>query len=116
MSHELRTPLNAIIGLPDMIAGRLLGLSSPKYFEYAEDISRSAHHLLGVINAILDVSRIESGKLKIEPAAHVLHDLAEDSLGLVQGRDRENSSALRHTPPANRTEKRRVGNKRGLKG
>src|SRR3546814_9482348 len=105
MSHERRTPLNAIIGFADMIAGRLLGLSSPKYFEYAEDISRSAHHLLGVINDILDVSRIESGKLKIEPAAHVLHDLAEDSLRLVQGRARESSIADRKSTRLNSSHK-----------
>jgi PAS domain S-box-containing protein len=99
MSHELRTPLNAIIGFADMIAGRLLGAQSPKYFEYAEDISRSAHHLLGVINDILDVSRIESGKLKIEPGAHLLRELAEDSLQLVQGRARESGIALRNDLP-----------------
>jgi len=100
MSHELRTPLNAIIGFSDMVAGRLLGASSPKYFEYAEDISRSANHLLGVINDILDVSRIESGKLKIERAAHDLHGLVEDSLRLVQGRAREGGIALRNAVPA----------------
>lgn len=89
MSHELRTPLNAVIGFADMIANQMLGPQSPKYFEYAEDISRSAHHLLGVINDILDVSKIESGKLELELAPHWLQDLVDDSLRLVRGRARE---------------------------
>jgi PAS domain S-box-containing protein len=89
MSHELRTPLNAVIGFADMIANQMLGPQSPKYFEYAEDISRSAHHLLGVINDILDVSKIESGKLELEPGAHLPQDLVDDSLRLVRGRARE---------------------------
>jgi PAS domain S-box-containing protein len=89
MSHELRTPLNAIIGFADMIAGRMLGPQSAKYFEYAEDISGSAHHLLGVINDILDVSKIESGRLELELRQHDLHDLVDDSLRLVRGRARE---------------------------
>jgi len=89
MSHELRTPLNAIIGFADMIAGRLLGAQSDKYFEYARDISGSAHHLLGVINDILDVSKIESGRFVLEQAVHDPYDLVEDSLRLVKGRARE---------------------------
>ena len=89
MSHELRTPLNAIIGFADMIAGRMLGPQSVKYFEYAEDISGSAHHLLGVINDILDVSKIESGRFELELQEHEPQDLVDDSLRLVRGRARE---------------------------
>jgi PAS domain S-box-containing protein len=89
MSHELRTPLNAIIGFADMIAGRMLGPQSAKYFEYAEDISGSAHHLLGVINDILDVSKIESGRFELELQEHEPQDLVDDSLRLVRGRARE---------------------------
>ncbi|WP_341909104.1 ATP-binding protein [Ferrovibrio terrae] len=89
MSHELRTPLNAIIGFSDMIAGRLLGPQSAKYFEYAEDISSSAKHLLGVINDILDVSKIESGRFDLELGTHEPQDLVDDSLRLVRGRARE---------------------------
>ncbi len=89
MSHELRTPLNAIIGFADMIAGRMLGPQSAKYFEYAEDISGSAHHLLGVINDILDVSKIESGRFELEVRQHEPQDLVDDSLRLMRGRARE---------------------------
>ncbi|HEX6957072.1 MAG TPA: ATP-binding protein [Ferrovibrio sp.] len=94
MSHELRTPLNAVIGFADMIASRMLGAQSPKYFEYAEDISRSAHHLLGVINDILDVSKIESGRFELDRAPHDLRGLVEDGLRLVQGRAREGGVKL----------------------
>jgi len=66
MSHELRTPLNAIIGFSDIIKGEVLGrVSPPKYREYAEDISSSGGHLLSLINDILDLSRVEAGKVKL---------------------------------------------------
>jgi PAS domain S-box-containing protein len=69
MSHELRTPLNAIIGFSQVISGEMLGpVGTPKYVGYARDILSSAEHLLGLINDILDVSKLEAGKL----------DLAED--------------------------------------
>ena len=66
MSHELRTPLNAIIGFSDMIRGQLLGpIGSPKYLEYGKDIYQSGQHLLAIINDILDLSRIEAGKVEL---------------------------------------------------
>jgi signal transduction histidine kinase len=67
----------------------MLGPQSVKYFEYAEDISGSAHHLLGVINDILDVSKIESGRFELELQEHDPQDLVDDSLRLVRGRARE---------------------------
>jgi PAS domain S-box-containing protein len=99
MSHELRTPLNAIIGFADMIAGRMLGPESAKYFEYAQDISGSAHHLLGVINDILDVSKIESGRFELELQQHDPRDLVDDSLRLVRGRAREARLQLANALP-----------------
>ncbi|MGE5269642.1 MAG: ATP-binding protein [Thiohalocapsa sp.] len=66
MSHELRTPLNAIIGFSQVIAGEMLGpIGTPKYVSYARDILASAEHLLGLINDILDVSKLEAGKLDL---------------------------------------------------
>ncbi|OFW84000.1 MAG: hypothetical protein A2018_06365 [Alphaproteobacteria bacterium GWF2_58_20] len=62
MSHELRTPLNAIIGFSDMIVQKVFGENSPKYMEYAADIKSSGMHLLSLINDVLDLSKIESGK------------------------------------------------------
>jgi len=66
MSHELRTPLNAIIGFSQVIAGEMLGpVGTTKYVGYARDILGSAEHLLGLINDILDVSKLEAGKLDL---------------------------------------------------
>jgi len=63
MSHELRTPLNAILGFSDMIEGQVFGaLGSQKYKEYAHDIHSSGEHLLALVNDILDLAAIESGK------------------------------------------------------
>jgi signal transduction histidine kinase len=67
MSHELRTPLNAIIGFSDMIKVQLYGpIGSVRYVEYAGDIFNSGHHLLSLVNDILDLSKIEAGKVEIE--------------------------------------------------
>jgi PAS domain S-box-containing protein len=66
MSHELRTPLNAIIGFSQVIAGEMLGpIGTAKYVGYSRDILSSAEHLLGLINDILDVSKLEAGKLDL---------------------------------------------------
>jgi two-component system, cell cycle sensor histidine kinase PleC len=80
MSHELRTPLNAIIGFAQLMAGEMLGpMATKKYVGYAGDIATSGEHLLGIINDILDVSKLEAGKLELieEPIdlAKTLRDL-----------------------------------------
>ena len=63
MSHELRTPLNAITGFAEVIGGQHFGsVGNPKYLEYAEDILASGHHLLDLINDVLDLSAIEAGR------------------------------------------------------
>ncbi len=66
MSHELRTPLNAIIGFSEVLKAETFGaLGHPKYEEYVGDISASGHHLLDMINDILDMSKIEAGKYEL---------------------------------------------------
>jgi PAS domain S-box-containing protein len=65
MSHELRTPLNAIIGFSEVIKDRLFGAALEKYTDYARDIFTSATHLLGIINDILDMSKIEAGQMEL---------------------------------------------------
>ncbi len=65
MSHELRTPLNAILGFSEIIRDKLLGKDVDRYAAYASDIHRSGAHLLGIVNDILDVTRIEAGKLEL---------------------------------------------------
>jgi len=66
MSHELRTPLNAIIGFSEMISTSMLGNLHPRYAEYAGDIHKSGQHLLDLINDILDLSKLEAGKLALK--------------------------------------------------
>src|SRR3546814_8410802 len=67
MSHELRTPLNAIIGFSEIMEQGLFGpLGNPQYREYSEDIRRSASHLLSIISDILDLSKIEAGRMRSE--------------------------------------------------
>ncbi len=79
MSHELRTPLNAILGFADMMKNEVLGpLSPPKYREYIQDICDSGNHLLGMINSILDLARIESGRVDLHPEPVCLAQLAKE--------------------------------------
>ncbi|WP_293323969.1 ATP-binding protein [Parvibaculum sp.] len=80
MSHELRTPLNAIIGFSEMMSTELLGKHVvTNYRDYAEDIHRSGQHLLGLINDVLDLSRIEAGRFEISEEAVTIQGLADDS-------------------------------------
>jgi len=69
MSHELRTPLNAILGFSDIIAEQSFGPGKPCYQDYARDIHTSGAHLLDLINDILDVAKIESGKMELDAKA-----------------------------------------------
>ena len=69
MSHELRTPLNAILGFSEIMMDQLLGpISNPRYRSYSADIHSSGRHLLGIINDILDLAKIESGKMSLDDA------------------------------------------------
>lgn len=87
VSHELRTPLNAIIGFSEIIKGELFGpVGSPQYREYSADIFDSGTHLLNLINDILDLSKIEAGKLELIEENIDLAEIAQASLRLVQER------------------------------
>jgi GAF domain-containing protein len=68
MSHELRTPLNAIIGFSEVLGERLFGELNEKQAEYTEDILSSGRHLLSLINEILDLSKVEAGRMELEVA------------------------------------------------
>jgi signal transduction histidine kinase len=83
MSHELRTPLNAIIGFSDMMRQGLAGPLTPRYQEYIEDIYSSGQHLLGLINDVLDISKIEAGKKEFKDQEIVLDDLAREVMHFV---------------------------------
>ena len=90
MSHELRTPLNAIIGFSEILSGEHLGpLSNIRYLEYASDIHSSGQHLLSIINDVLDMSKIEAGKLQIHEEEIALAPLLSSSLRMVRERARK---------------------------
>ena len=85
MSHELRTPLNAILGFSEVMASEVLGsLQNPTYRDYARDIHSSGQHLLGVINEILDLSRIEAGRYQLHEEPVVLLNVAEECCRLME--------------------------------
>ena len=65
VSHELRTPLNAIIGFSDVLLNQVFGKLNDKQYEYIKDINLSSVHLMGLINSLLDFSKIESGAVKL---------------------------------------------------
>ena len=71
MSHELRTPLNAVIGFSDVLLEGLFGALNDRQEEYVRDIRESGRHLLELINEILDLSKVEAGRMELEPARAV---------------------------------------------
>ncbi len=87
MSHELRTPLNAVIGFSETIERELFGPhSSPKYREYATDIRESGEHLLQLVNDLLDLSRAEAGRLKLETGEVDLLATSEAAIAMMRAR------------------------------
>jgi CheY-like chemotaxis protein len=86
MSHELRTPLNAIIGFSEVLLEKMFGELNEKQEEYLQDILSSGQHLLSLINDILDLSKVEAGKMELEPAVFNLRELLEGSLMMVKER------------------------------
>ncbi len=86
MSHELRTPLNAIIGFSEVLAQGMFGAINEKQTEYLQDILESGRHLLSLINDILDLSKIEAGRMELEPADFDLPSAIENALILVRER------------------------------
>jgi PAS domain S-box-containing protein len=95
MSHELRTPLNAIIGFSQVMAGEMLGpIATTRYVGYARDILASAEHLLGIINDILDVSKLESGKFDLVEEVIDLPKAIADLIVLVEAKAKASNIAL----------------------
>jgi two-component system, cell cycle sensor histidine kinase PleC len=87
MSHELRTPLNAINGFSEIMATEMFGqLGDRRYKEYANDILGSGQHLLALINDILDMSKIEAGKMNLHFEALELEDLVSEAVRLMRNR------------------------------
>ena len=86
MSHELRTPLNAVIGFSEIIKEAMMGGLNENYRNYAEDIHESGQHLLALINDILDMSKIEAGKMELEEERLDVSKIVEQCLLLVRDR------------------------------
>jgi signal transduction histidine kinase len=95
MSHELRTPLNAIIGFSEVLNERLFGDLNEKQEEYLEDIHTSGQHLLSLINDILDLSKIEAGRMELELTDFDLPSAIDNALTLVRERAGRRGIALR---------------------
>jgi two-component system cell cycle sensor histidine kinase PleC len=100
ISHELRTPLNAVIGFSEVMEQGLFGpLGHPKYQEYARDIHGSGTYLLEVINDILDMSKIEAGRMALDIDNVDVADIVEDSMKVVgQAAAERDINLSRHGP------------------
>ncbi len=100
ISHELRTPLNAVIGFSEVMQRALFGpLGHAKYQEYARDIHASGNFLLEVINDILDMSKIEAGRMSLDISSVDVADIIEDSMKVVgQAAGERNIALARHGP------------------
>ena len=97
MSHELRTPLNAIIGFSEVLSERMFGEINEKQAEYIGDILQSGQHLLSLINDILDLSKIEAGRMELELSDFDLPGTIENTLTLVRERAVRRGIALERT-------------------
>ena len=96
MSHELRTPLNAILGFSEIMKGEVFGnLGSPQYVEYANHIHGSGQHLLGLINDVLDLSRIEAGRFVIRATEIDVGEAVRSALSLFEVRAAEGKISLK---------------------
>ena len=95
MSHELRTPLNAIIGFSEVLSEKMFGEVNDKQLEYLLDIHSSGHHLLSLINDILDLSKIEAGRMELDLASVNLPMLLDNCTTLVRERASRQGLTLR---------------------
>jgi signal transduction histidine kinase len=86
MSHELRTPLNAVIGFSEVLLDRMFGELNPKQEEYLQDILTSGRHLLSLINDILDLAKIEAGRMELEVTDFNLPQAVDNAITLIRER------------------------------
>ncbi|BCW89836.1 Sensor histidine kinase RcsC [Alphaproteobacteria bacterium SO-S41] len=100
MSHELRTPLNAVIGFSDVMRQQLLGpVGSKTYLSYAEDIHVSGNHLLTLINQILDLSKLEAGKVELNESEFCLREVVDDAQRIIALRAEDGGVTLVNEVP-----------------
>ena len=108
MSHELRTPLNAVIGFSDVLLERMFGELNERQDEYLHDIRNSGRHLLELINEILDLSKVEAGRMELELGPVSLARCPRHALAMVRERaerssSRSSSMSTRGCPPCGPT-------------
>ncbi|MBF0393510.1 MAG: PAS domain S-box protein [Alphaproteobacteria bacterium] len=102
MSHELRTPLNAVIGFSDIILAETFGpVGNARYRDYIQDIRRSGEHLLGVISDILDLSKIEAGKLELAERPTDVSAVVEDALSMIRQTAEARNCIISNNVPGN---------------
>src|SRR5207249_3665541 len=94
MSHELRTPLNAIIGLTEMMVTNATRFGTEKAAEPLKRVHRAGQHLLGLINQVLDLSKIEAGKLELNPESVNLPPLIDEVIGTARQLAQQNKNQL----------------------
>jgi signal transduction histidine kinase len=95
MSHELRTPLNAILGYTELVADGIYGDVPQKIREVVERVQKSGRHLLGLINDVLDISKIEAGQLKLSVVDYSFHDVVQSVTTAVESLAAEKKLALK---------------------
>ncbi len=113
MSHELRTPLNSIIGFTDLIHRKVYGEINPEQEEYLSYVLENSRHLLALINDILDISKIEEGKIELELSKVLIRELVAHSLVFVRERADKNNIRIctvidRAVPQTFRADERRL--------
>jgi signal transduction histidine kinase len=86
MSHELRTPLNAVIGFSDVLAAEMFGELNAKQADYVQDILGAGHHLLALINDILDIAKVEAGRMEVEFAPVSVAQTLENGVAMLNER------------------------------
>ncbi len=94
MSHELRTPLNAIIGFSEILGDQTFGELNEKQTKYIKNVLASGRHLLQLINDILDLSKVEAGKMELEPSRVNIKGLLENSLTMIKEKAMKHSLRL----------------------
>jgi signal transduction histidine kinase/CheY-like chemotaxis protein len=95
MSHELRTPLNAVIGFSDILHEQMAGDLNEKQAQYVAAIQSSGRHLLTLINDVLDLSKIEAGRMELQVSSFALHEVLQNSMALLRERATRQGITLR---------------------
>lgn len=101
MSHELRTPLNSVIGFSEMLLDQAFGALNPKQTRYVDNVLKAGRHLLSLINDILDLSKVEAGKMKFDPRRVSLNKTVDEVLALAHGRLQTHGLRLTRILPDN---------------